>query len=297
MTHSIAPLNSFLKGLTVDSIDKAIARFRDGLDTRRVLPIDFDPGRAQMACNRILDLTVNGSIMMDDIRKVPKLWVNLEALAHNSNLNALESCITRVFCMQGALTLHRWLQEVVPQAVERSSRNTWIDKLVWDVDTAIYNKQSISFHSEDYIPNLTLPSTFIFLPKKFSYEHKEVLITIVTSIIKKWLQFPADELSLVQLSLIDEISSKSLPSVMFLDKIWEAYKTPFPTIFKKCEICRTKNKMDQELKAFYQEYAHHPFTTPGSLEYQKLEELEKLIQAWLNNENESDKVRIDLDLF
>ncbi len=301
ITTAIAELDIFINGLTGDSIDRAIACFQDAITTRRCLPSDFDPGQAQKACNRILGLTAHGSILMEDIRKVPRFWVNLEGLAHNSNLNALESCITRVFCMRGALTLHHWLLDVVPAAVERSSRNTWIDKLVWDIRMAMDQNKSKDFDSEKYLPNLKHPRTFSFVPKKFRFDQTEILTSIASSIIRVWLQFPADKLSLVQLSIIDIISSKSPPSIMFLDKVWETYKTPCATFFRKWDVRRSKSKIETELKAFDKQYTSHPFATPGSLEYRKLEHLDQLIHNWMENNddqaNERDTVRLIANTF
>lgn len=259
--------------------------FQDAIAARQVLPSDFDPGRAQKACDRILDLTAHGSISMDDIRKVPRFWINLEGLAHNSNLNALESCITRVYCMRGALTLHRWLLNVIPAAVERSSRNTWIDRLVWDVGMAMDQNKSTDFDSESYLPNLKHPRSFSFVPKRFRFDKTEILTSTVSSIVRLWLQFPADELSLVQLSVIDIISSKSPASIIFLDNVWETYKTPCAAVIKGWDTIRSKSKIDTELKAFGEQYSSHPFATPGSLEYQRLEYLDQLINDWMENIN------------
>ena len=101
--------------------------------------------------------------------------------------------------------------------------------------------------------------------------------------MRLWLHFPADEFSLVQLSIIDILSSKSPPSILFLDKLWETYKTPFGTVFKKWNTARSKYKIERELKAFEEEYSSHPFATPGSLEYKKLIYLDKLIHSWMEN--------------
>ena len=274
-----------IKGLTEESIDRAIACFRDAINTRKHLPSDFHPKDAQEKCNRILDLTAEGSYSTDNVRRIPRFWVNLNALAHNSNLNALESCITRVYCMRSALCLHRWLLQVVPPAVERTSRNTWIDRLVWDVGTAMDGKKTVDFNSESYIPNLKQPSTFSLTPgRRIQYEKSDLLVSMVSSIIRKWLQFPTDELSLVQLSVIDIVCAKCPKSVMFLDVIWETYKTPFATIFNKWQILRSKSKMVTELKAFEEGFSSHPFTNTTSLEHQKLKYLNGLIQEWMNKE-------------
>jgi hypothetical protein len=284
LTAILAELDIFINGLTEDSIDRAITCFEDAIATRKVLPSDFDPGWAQKACDGILGLTAHGTISMEDVRKLPRFWANLEGLAHNSNLNVLESCITRVFCIRGALTLHHWLLQVVPAAIKRSSRNTWIDKLVWDVRGAVDGKKSMDFDSKKYLPNLKDPHTFSFAPKTFRFDQTEILSSTVSSIIRVWLQFPVDELSLVQLSIIDIVASKSPPSVMFLDKLWETYKTPYTTFFKKWAT-KSKSKIEMELKAFDKEYASHPFATPGSLEYQKLEHLDQLIHRWMGNKD------------
>lgn len=74
-----------------DSIDRAIACFQDAINTRKHLPPDFHPKVAQEKCNRIIELTANGSYSTDTVRQIPRCWVNLEALAHNSNLNALDA--------------------------------------------------------------------------------------------------------------------------------------------------------------------------------------------------------------
>jgi hypothetical protein len=292
-----AELDVFINGLTADSIDRAIMCFQDAIHTRQVLPSDFDPRLAQKTCSRILELTANGSSIMDNIRRIPNFWVNLEGLAHNSNLNAVESCITRVFCMQGALSLHYWLLNVVPAAVERSSRNTWIDRLVWDVGRAFDLKKQMVFDSEHYLPNLPNPTSLPFTPPKFQYEKTEIIASTVSSIIRKWLQFPADELSLVQLSIIDIISSRSPQSVMFLDKVWETYKTPFATVFNKWDIRRSKAKLKRELEAFEEQFASHPFVTPDSLEYRKLKYLDQLIHFWMENNTSQANVRPGMDIF
>lgn len=281
----LAELDVLLNGLTEDSIDRSIALFRDAIATRQFLPSDFAPGHAQIACDRILSLTARGSTSMEDIRGVPRFWVNLDALAHSSNLTILESCIARVFCMRGALTLHHWLLNVVTAAVEGSSRSTWIDKLVWDVKMAMDQKQSKDFDSEQYLPNLKYPRNYSFVLRKFRFDQTEILASTVSSIIRVWLQFPADELSMVQLSVIDIIMSNSPPSIMYLDKVWEAYKTPCSTFFKKWDVRRSKSRIESELKAFRNRYISHPFATPGSLEYQKLEYLDQLILVWMEKKD------------
>jgi hypothetical protein len=286
LTTTIAELDVFMNSLKEDSINRAIACFRDAIATREILPSDFDPAQAQKACNRILHLTGNASTLMDDIRKVPRFWVNLQGLANNSNLNALEACITRVFCMRGALILHHWLLNVVPAAVKRSSRSMWIDKLVWDVRMAMDMKKLKDFDSDQYLPNLKHPRTFAFVPpKQFRFDQTELVTSTVSSILRVWLQFPTDELSLVQLSIIEIVLSKSPPSVMFLDKVWETYKTPFTTVFKKWNTRKSKAKIETALEDFRKQYASHAFATAGSIEYQKLQYLDQMIHEWMDKNN------------
>ena len=88
----------FMNDLTVESIDWAIACFQDGIKSRAVLPSDFDPRRAQLACSRIYRLTEKGSTAMTSMYDIPNFWINLNSLIQNSNLNAMGCCITRVFC-------------------------------------------------------------------------------------------------------------------------------------------------------------------------------------------------------
>jgi hypothetical protein len=198
----------------------------------------------------------------------------------------LESRITRVFCIKSALTLHHWLLDIVPPAIKGDSNTTWIDKLVGDVRMAINQKKSMDFASEDYLPYLNHPSSFHFqyTSKAFRYEQTQILTSIVSSIIRVWLNFPADELSLVQLSIMDIITAKSPQSVMFLDEVWETYCTPFATVFKKWKVKRSKSETENKLKEFDEKYTSHPFAIPDSLEYQKLKYLEQLIHNWTNND-------------
>jgi len=91
--------------------------FQDGIKSCAALPSDFDPRCAQLACSRIYRLTEKGSTAATSMYDIPKFWINLNGLVQNSNLNAMECCITRVFCMQGALIFHRWLSDVVLAAV------------------------------------------------------------------------------------------------------------------------------------------------------------------------------------
>lgn len=275
-------MDIFLNGLTEDSIDRVIACFREAIKSWN--QDDFDPGQAQKTCNNILRLTAEGSISMDMVRQLPKCWVNLKGLARQSNLNTLESCITRVFCIKSASTLHHWLLDIVPAAIKRNSHSTWIDKLVSDVRMAINGKKSKDFASDDYLPYLNHPKTFHFQYTSFRFEQTEILTSIVSSIIRVWLNFPADELSLVQLSIMDIITAKSPQSVMFLDKVWDAYSTPFATLFKKWNVKRSKSETEKKLKEFDEKYASHPFAIPDSLEYQKLKYLDQLIHSWTNKD-------------
>jgi hypothetical protein len=211
---------------------------------------------------------------------IPKFWINLDGLAHSSNLNVMESCITRVFCMQGALIFHRWLSNVVPAAVNRFSRSTWLDKLAWNVRRAIELQQTTTFTSADYLPNLTFHRVYSLKPTVFRYDQTELIISITSSIVRLWLHFPSDEFSILQLSLIDIIASKSLPSVLFLDKVWDMYKSPFTTIFNKWNKRTSKTRMKNSLADFEKRFTSHPFSLADSLEYSKLKFLSELISQW-----------------
>ena len=288
---TLAEFEVFLKGLTEDSIDRAIACFQAAIMSCAILPCNFDPARAQRACTQIQKLTMKGSTATSDMNNIPKIWINLSGLAHSSNLNAIESCITRVFCMRGALSLHHWLIEVVPAAVNcvttasRLSRKSWIDRLVWHVKLAVDGKRTATFESSTYLPKLAFPSSYTLSPptnsRRFRYEQTETLISTVSSIVRLWLQFPTDELSLIQLTFIDFISSKSPPSIMFLDKMWDMFTTPFSTAFNWWKVHTSKAKINQNLELFKVQYLSHPFTINGSLEYQKLQHLDRLINAWM----------------
>jgi len=84
----------------MESIDRAIFAFKEGINSRTVLPANFDPRCAQLACSRILRLTEKSSTTMNNVYNIPKFWINLDGLGHSSNLNVIESYITRAYCMQ-----------------------------------------------------------------------------------------------------------------------------------------------------------------------------------------------------
>jgi hypothetical protein len=218
---------------------------------------------------------------MSSVQNIPKFWINLSGLVHSSNLNAIESCISRVCCMQGALRFHHWLLEVIPAAVNRHSSNTWLDKLAQNVRHAIEMKQAAVFNSADYLPHLTLPEVYsLEAPTTFRYDQTELIVSVTSSIVRLWLHFPSDEYSLVQLSLIDILTSKSPPSILFLDKIWDMYRTPFKSVFKNWDKRTGKTKMKKSLANFEKQFSRHPFATVDSLEYRKLEFLSKLTDEW-----------------
>jgi hypothetical protein len=248
-----------------------------------VLPTDFDPRRAQLACSRILRMTDKSSTAMNNVYEIPKFWINLNGLMHSSNLNTIESYITRAYCMQGALVFHHWLVDIVQRAVKRSSYNTWINKLAADVEMAINQKRTVNFNSVDYLPNLMFHETYSYAPILFRYDQTELIASTVSSILRLWLHFPSDELSFIQLSLIDIISSKSLSSILFLDKTWEMYVTPFSTVFNVWNGRTSKANINSSLAEFEKQFLSHPFATVNSLEYQKLEYLQTLIAKWMGN--------------
>jgi len=221
LTVISAEISVFLNGLTLESIDRAILAFKEGIKSCTVLPANFDPHRAQLACSRILRLTEKSSTAMNYVYDIPKFWINLNGLTHSSNLNIIESCITRVYCMQGALNFHLWLIHIVQHVVESSSRHSWIEKLAWDVEIAVNQKQTITFDSVKYLPNLQIHKSYSYTPGRFIYDQTKLISTTLSSILRLWLHFPSDKLSLLQLSLIDIVVSKSPSSILFLDKIWE----------------------------------------------------------------------------
>ena len=159
LTVFSAEIEVFLTHLTIESIDRAIIAFSEGIKSRTLLPDEFDPRRAQLACSRVLRLTENSSTNKNYVYDIPKFWINLDGLMHSSNLNVIESYITRAYCMQGALNFHLWLVDIVKSAVNNSSRQPWIQKLASDVERAVNRKERVAFDSADYIPNLTLTST------------------------------------------------------------------------------------------------------------------------------------------
>lgn len=279
-----AEIAVFLNGLTVDSIDRAIRDFKEGIKSRMVLPADFDPGRAQIACSRILRLTEKRSTAMNNIYDVPKFWINLDGLVHSSNLNVIESYITRAYCMQGALNFHLWLIDVVQHAVSsplKAHHQTWIEKLAWDVAIAADLKQTVTFDSAKYLPGLTIHKIYTYKPGPFRYSQKETVSNTLSSILKLWLHFPSDEDSFLQLSLIRIVAFNSPSSVLFLDKIWEMYTMPFSTVFDVWNGRISQENINKSLTQFQQQYKSHPFATADSLEHNKLEYLSKLIADWV----------------
>jgi hypothetical protein len=290
----LAEMEVFLNGLTDDSIDRAIACFRDGLHSRKVLNPHFDSQRAQLACHSILQMTERGSIAASLVCDIPKFWINLQGLVQSSNLNAMETTMTRVFCMQGALKFHFWLTDIIPAAISRISNPThkpklWIDKLATDVQSSIHNRASATFDSSQYLPKLAFPRVYKMERKPFKYKDPGLLDSVISSIIRCWLSFPEDQDSLAQLTLLDIVTSKSPISILFLDKIWEMYKTPFSTIFNKnWDVRRSKTKLTQALADFEEQFSLHSFATSGSLSYRKLEHLSKLIKEWTGFSLESD---------
>ena len=207
---------------------------------------------------------------MNNVYDIPKFWINLDGLKHSSNLNAIESCITRVYCMQGALSFHHWLVDIVQRAVGSTSRHTWIDKLAWDVQIAINGKQTTTFNSADYLPNLMFHREYTYKPS-FRYDQMELISSTVSSIVRLWLRFPSDQFSLLQLSLLDIVASNSPSSILLLDKVWEMYATPFATVFNVWNARMAKANIDKSLAEFQEQFYSHPFANTGSLEHRKLE--------------------------
>lgn len=276
----------FLNRLTEDSIDLAIACFKDGLHSRKILPCDFDSRNAHITCDRILRLTAKTSTARALVCQIPSFWSNLNGLIQSSNLNMIESRMTRVFCMQGAWRFHHWLLLVVPAAVDRKSCTAWIDQLAQDVGIAIEQGKSVIFHSANYLPGLDIQREYTIQAMPFRYDQRERVISNMSSILRHWLHFPTDEASLIQLSLIDIVASKSPASILFLEVIWEMYSTPFSTVFNNRWNFRTsKSKIDISLIEFEKQFESHSFATPGSTTYQKLEYLEIIIQQWINNDS------------
>ena len=76
---------------------------------------------------------------------------------------------------------------------------------------------------------------------------------------------------------------------MFLDKVWETYSTPYATIFKKWKVKRSKSKIEEKVKEFEEKYSSHPFSMAGSLEYQKLQFLDQLIEYWMDNNTQANE--------
>jgi len=171
-------------------------------------------------------------------------------------------------------------------AVDRKSCTTWINQLAQDVDDAVKRGQAITFHSINYLPWLDIPCEYTVQAMTFRFDQHDIVISNVSSILRQWLYFPTDDSSLVQLSLIDIILSKSPASVLFLEAIWEMYKTPFSTVFNlQSWQSQSKKKINDSLTMFQKWFDAHPFVTPGSMAYRKLEYLGELIQQWFKNDD------------
>jgi hypothetical protein len=289
LTIFIAKSENFLNQLTDHSIDLAAACFQEGLATRKVHPSDFDPRRAQITCHNILSLTQKGSTAMTTVCNFPKFWINLGGLLQSSNLTTVESTMTRVFCMQGALKFHLWLLDIVPAAITRVSNpdykpRIWIDQLTRDIEFTILGGNEVAtFNSSGYLPNLTYHRQYTMaLPKRIQYDNTKLLTSLLTSTLRCWLHFPPEEETLVALQLLDILLSKSVISILFLEKVWQMYKTPFQTVFNNdWSLRRSKSKLSTALKNFEEEFALHPFANSSSSSYKKLQDLSQLIDSWL----------------
>jgi hypothetical protein len=287
ITIYLAEFKVFLNGLTDESIDRAMACFQEGLSTRKVLPSDFDTRRAQIACHSILRMTENGSTAIGTVCNIPKFWINLDALNQSSNLTTVETTMTRVFCMQGALKFHYWLLDIIPATIERTSNpdhqpKSWIDKLATDIRLSLFKGGVASFLSSNYLPNLPYPRSYTTTPKPLRYEDTKQLTSIISSTLRCWLHFPPEEESIAQLELLDILLANSSTSILFLDKIWGLYKDPFGTVFNNnWDIRRSKRKLTMALTKFKNEFALHPFAKTGSSSHVKLQDLSQLINQWM----------------
>ena len=286
LTSYSAPFKAFLN-LLDDSIDRAITDFEEGLVSRKLLKPHFDPQKAQIACHSILRRTENGSTAMSMVCDIPKFWINLDGLAQSSNLNSIESTITRVFCMQGALKFYYWLLDIVPKAIDRISNpnhkpKSWIDRLVTDVQSSMYKEAGAMFDSSNYLPNLAFHRQYKMVPTTFTYNNSNKLNAVASSILRFWLHFPDEEDYLVRPTLLDIVTTNLPPSILFLDKIWEMYRTPFSTIFNNnWDVRRSNAKLSKGLADFKKEFGIHPFTITGSSSHDKLETLSELIYKWM----------------
>lgn len=287
ITTCLAEFDSFLNGLTDESIDRAMACFYEGLSSRNLLPGDFDPRRAQMACHSILRTTDNGSVATSMVNNIPRFWINITGLAQSSNLTTVETIMTRVFCMEGSLKFHYWLLHVVPAAINRTSKpnhqaKLWIDKLAVDVQTSLLLEHDASFDSSDYLPDLPHVLTYkTTYTKTRRYDNQEKLASIMTAILRLWLHFPTEDSTVAQLTLLDIFLERSLTSILFLDKIWEMYKDPIGTVFSyNWDIRRSKTKLATALANFKKRFALHPFAIINSSSYLKLQSLSDLINEW-----------------
>lgn len=281
LTAISAEIEVFLNGLTIDTIDQAIFAFKEGIKSRTALPADFDSRRAQLACSRVLRTADKNSTALNNVYQIPKFWVNIRGLEHSSNLYNIESLISCTYCIQGALNFHLWLIEIVQDAVQSSSRHTWIQRLAWEVGIAVNRKKTVLFNSIDYLPELKFHRTYSYQPQPFRFDQTELISTTLSSILRLWLHFPSDQHSLLQLSLINIVLSKSPSSILFLGKIWEMYTTPFSTVFNVWNGRSSKANINISLAKFHQDYNSHPFAIATSLEHQKLEYLSKLIDEWM----------------
>lgn len=265
-----------------------MACFYEGLSTRKLLPGHFDTRRAQIACHRILRSTENGSIAKNMVNNIPRFWVNITGLEESSNLTTVESIMTRVFCMEGALKFHYWLLDVIPASLDRISNPNhqpkfWIDILATDVQTSVLAGGAASFNSSDYLPNLPEARTYVMTCTMNRYPDQEQLTSIMSSILRLWLQFPIQKVSIAQLALLDILLDSSLTSILFLDKIWEMYKDPFGTVFRyDWDIRRIKTRLTIGLKNFKKQFALHPFAITSSSSYRKLQDLSDLIKQWID---------------
>jgi hypothetical protein len=267
-----------------------MACFQEGLGTRKVLPGDFDSGHAQMTCHRILRTAERGSTAMGTVCDIPRFWINLNGLNQSSNLTTVETSMTHVFCMQGALKFQYWLLDIVSAAVNRTGNpnfkpKSWIDRLAMDVRSLMLTggNASASFLSSDYLPKLTYARQYsTSIP--FRYHDEELLTSIISSILRCWLQFPQEEETIAQLSLLEILLDKSSTSILFLDKIWEMYQTPFSAVFNNnWDIRRSKPKLTAALMNFKEAFALHPFAITGSSSYLKLQDLSALIEEWMSH--------------
>lgn len=293
IAHRVA---EFLQSLNDAAIESVMAEFS-------IQRADWEFSNLQESshlCASVFQVVRENPLDPGTASSIGQFWDRLAQMETVITLTNGSTRASQVMIMLSTWTMLDWIATTVERSFENlSPEGTWISKLLQAITLSIQqahghrqkfkrtsknNPAVYTLKAVDYLPYLENAEDFTFTVPRLYLDPdrtKKSIRRLATDAIGHWLSFPLTPSVIAKCSLIGTLLECGSTAILFLDQVWQMFKSPFSIVIHGTPNQRlSSHHTASVLEEFHQQFLNHPVMDSSSNMYKLLSELNNLSVKW-----------------